>query len=151
LVCEEELSNPRNDGHGPERVPSYGHQFGALHDRVVGDESPDTTFYSKISNKRKVDYICKALRLAPHAFHLDLPLPLEDWALSDDLSLINCGLYFADLRRQFYGRVIQENPSLENSPMFAMQGEAEYWNHEFNKILAQRQQGSLIADGRVLH
>lgn len=145
------MSSTRNDGHGPERTPSYGHQFGALHDRVVGDATPDTTFYSKISNKNKVDYICKALRLEPHAFHLDLPFPLEDWALSEDMSLINSGLYFADLRRQFYARVLAEKPDLMNSPMFAALGESEFWNHEFNRVLAQRQNGALISDGRVLH
>lgn len=145
------MPDPRNHGHGPERTPSYGHQFGALHDRVVGDEAPDSTFYSKISNRKKVDYICKSLRLAPHAFHLDLPLPLEDWALSDDLSLINCGLYFADLRRQFYEQLFYENDGLKDSPAFGRHAESEFWNHEFNRILAQRQQGALIPDPRVLN
>lgn len=144
------MSDPRNHGHGPERVPSYGHQFGALHDRVVGDENPDTSFYSGISNKKKVDYICKALPLAPMAFHLDLPLPLEDWALSGDVSMINSGLYFSDLRRQFYGRLITDH-ALMNSPAFGIHAEAEFWNYEFNRLLAKRTDGSLHSDPRVLN
>ncbi len=145
------MPDPRNPGLGPERVPSYGHQFGAVHDRVVGNEEPDPTFYSKISNKKKVDYICKALRLAPTAFHLDLPMPFEDWALSDDMSLINCGLYFADLRRQFYFVVLRDNPEMERSVAWVTHADAEFWNNEFNRILAQRTSGTLIGESRVLN
>jgi hypothetical protein len=147
------LPDPRNHDHGsgPERVVSYGHRFGPLHDRVVGDESPDDSFFSKISNKAKVDYICHALRIAPNAFHLDLPLPLEDWAHSEDISLINCGLYFADLRRQFYERLLFENVALRTTPAFDLHGEAEFWNFEFNRILTRRRQGVLLADPRVLN
>jgi len=146
------LSDSRNPGPGgPDRVPSYGHQFGALHDRVVGDESPDVTFYTKVSNRQKVDYICKALRMAPQSFNLDLPLPLEDWALGEDMSLINSGLYFADLRRQFYGRQLRDQPELEQSPAWEAHADSEFWNHEFNRVLAKRSRGELINDGRVLN
>jgi hypothetical protein len=147
------LPDPRNHGHGsgPQRIASYGHQFGPLHDRIVGDQNPDDSFYSKISNKEKVDYICHALRVAPNAFHLDLPLPLEDWAHSDDLSLINCGLYFADMRRQFYERLLNEHKELRMSTAFGNHAEAEFWNFEFNRILARRRQGMLLADTRSLN
>lgn len=153
MVCEEELSDPRNDDHGngPERVPSYGHKYGALHDRVVGNQEPDETFHSHISNKLKVDYICKTLRLAPYAFHLDLPFPLEDWALSDDAGLINAGLYFSDLRRQFYEQLLREHRELENGPVFHAHGEAQFWNHEFNRVLNRKHSGVLLVDTRVLH
>lgn len=148
------MSDPRNHGHrspGPKRVPSYGHRFGVLHDRIVGDDEPDETFYSKISNKRKTDYICDALRLAPNSFHLDLPLPLEDWAHSDDMSLINAGLYFSDMRRQFYSALINQDRTLMDSTVFGIHAEAEFWNFEFNRVLAKRRSGDLIGDPRVLN
>lgn len=153
MVCEEELSDPRNlgDRSGPDRSPSYGHQFGPLHDSVVGDTSPDETFFTKVSNKAKVDYIVQALRLDPKAFHLDLPFPLEDWTMSDDMSLINAGLYFADLRRQFFARLLAEQPDLQTSDAWAIHADAEYWNHTFNTLLVKRRQGILIGDSRVLH
>lgn len=147
------MPSPRDQVHrdGPERVPSYGHQFGDLHDAVVGDRSPDETFYSKISNAKKAEYICQSLRLSPGAFHLDLPLPLEDWAESDDMSLINAGLYFADLRRQFYDKLITANRELETSPAWSHHAEAEFWNHAFNALLAKRSSGRLLADPRMKH
>lgn len=145
------MSDPRNHDHGPERVPSYGHQFGLIHDRVVGDGTPDHTFHSKISNKQKTDYVCAALRLDPRAFNLDLPFPLEDWAASDDLSLINAGLYFADLKRQFYETLLTEHKEMERTPAWAILAEAEFWNVEFNRTLVKRTTGSVMMDGRVLN
>lgn len=153
MVCEEVLSDPRNHGErgGPDRSPSYGHRFGPLHDAVVGDTEPDETFYTKVSNKAKVDYIVQALRLDPKAFHLDLPFPLDDWHLSDDMSLINCGLYFADLRRQFFARLLKAEPDLQATDAWTIHADAEYWNNMFNTILVKRRQGILINESRVLH
>jgi hypothetical protein len=136
---------------GPDRTPSYGHRYGQLHDTICGDESPDETFFSKISNKAKVDYIVTALRLDPRAFHLDLPLPVEDWSLSDDMGLINAGLYLSDLRRQFFARLINMKPDLKRSSAFVKHGEAEFWAHEFNGLLSKRTSGRLLPDPRVLH
>lgn len=153
MVREEELSDPRNQGHGngPARIPSYGHQFGALHDRIVGSEEPDESFYTRISNRKKVDYICESLRMDPVAFNLDLPFPLEDWVQSGDASLINSGLYFVDMRVQFYGALMRDDASLEKTPVFKHYAQAEFWQFEFNRALARRQRGELLADPRVLN
>lgn len=145
------MPDPRNPGHGPDRIPSYGHKYGALHDRIVGEQAADDNFYNGINNHTKAEYICKALRLLPIAFHLDLPLPMEDWALSDDISLIYSGLYFSDLRRQFYGTLIRQNPELLNSEAFQIESEAQFWTNEFNRILLKRKEGILIVEQRVLH
>lgn len=146
------MPDPRNDGHGgPERVPSYGHQFGAIHDRIVGDQTPDESFYSKVSNAQKAEYVCRALRLDPKAFNLDLPLPLEDWALSDDVSLLRSGLFLADMRRQFYATILREHKELERTQAWQNHAEAEFWNHEFNRIIAQKRDGALILDPRTKH
>jgi hypothetical protein len=151
LVRTQELPSPRNHGAGPERVPLYGHQFGVIHDRIVGSTAPDETFYSKISNNSKVEYICVALRMRPHAFHLDLPFPVEDWAASEDVSMNNCGLYLAELRRQFFGALLEEHPEFERTPVWLKYGEAEYWGQEFNHLVTKRRTGNLILDGRVKH
>lgn len=147
------MPDPRNHGlgDGPERIPSFGHQYGALHDRVVGDETPDDSFYTKVSNKQKVDYICQAIRIAPNAFHLDLPLPLEDWSLSEDMSLINSGLYIADMRRQFYEVLLNEHVALRNGPAFGNHAESEFWAFEFNRLIAKRRQGIMLPDPRLLN
>lgn len=145
------MSDPRNHDNGPVRIPSYGHKYGLLHDRIVGDTDPDPTFFSKISNHAKTDYICEALRLDPRAFNLDLPFPLEDWAGSEDMSLINSGLYFADMKRQFFEALIVAHPEHRTGEAWVKQGEAEFWSYEFNRTLHKRTSGAVIKDPRVLH
>jgi hypothetical protein len=153
LVCEEDVPDPRNQGHRdrPQRIPSFGHQFDALHASVVGDDREDRSFYTGISHKAKVSYICEALRLSRGAFNLDLPLPLEDWALSDDMSLITSGLYVGVLRREFYERLFGERPDLRHGAAWAHHADAEFWSSEFNRIIHKRGQGVLIEDARVLN
>lgn len=147
------MRNPRNqgDGHGPERAPSYGHQYDELHAAVLTDDAPDDAFQSKISNKAKAAYIAEALRIAPAHFHLDLPLPLDDWQLSDDLSLISAGLYFSNLRRQFFERLLDENPDLATTEVWTNHATAEYWNTAFNAEYAKRSYGILLPDARKVH
>jgi hypothetical protein len=151
MVCEEELSDPRHQGHGPERVPSFGHQFGDLHEKIVDSVAPDDTFYSKISNREKVQYICGVTRMAPKAFHLDLPLPLEDWAHTDDVSLVNCGLYFSDMRRQFYDTLLRDHEELRQGRAWKLHAESEFWAFEFNCLLAKMRQGVILTDPRQKH
>jgi hypothetical protein len=151
LVCEEELSDPRHQDHGPSRVPSFGHQFGALHQRIVDDDSRDDSFHSGISNRAKVAYMCDALRLNPANFNLDQPFPVEDWACSDSMALYNCGLYLCDLRRQFYAALIGQEPSMERSTAWVNHAEAEHWNHQFNRLIYKRGRGVLLDDPRVLN
>ena len=147
------MRNPRNhsDGVGPERVPSYGHQYDVLHADVLSDDAPDDAFQSKISNKEKVAYIAEALRLNPAHFHLDLPLPLDDWQLSDDLSLISAGLYFSNLRRQFFSRLLDENPDLALTEAWTNHATAEYWNITFNREYGKRVFGVLVPETRRVH
>ena len=146
------MSDSRRNDHGPERVPSYGHKFGALHDQIVGDKTLDQSYPSlQVSNLTKVEYICKALRLDPRLFNLDLPLPMEDWAHSEDFSLHRSGLFFSDLRNQFYNTLLQQEPDLERSEAWRHKAEAEFWMVEFNKLIAKRRDGLLIPEWRVLH
>ncbi|AFU88050.1 hypothetical protein CcrColossus_gp180 [Caulobacter phage CcrColossus] len=145
------MSDPRNPDHGPARIPSYGHKYGLLHDRIVGDKDPDSTFHSKISNHAKTEYICQALRLDPRAFNLDLPFPLEDWNSSSDMSLINAGLYFTDMRRQFFEALVAEHAEHRHGDAWVKQGEAEFWCVEFNRTLHKRLSGIVIGDSRVLN
>ena len=146
------MRHPRNHGDGgPQRVPSYGHQYDELHASVVDDDAPDESFQSKISNKAKVAYITEVLRLDPAHFHLDLPLPLDDWQLSDDLSLISAGLYFSNLRRQFFARLLDDKPELATSEAWTNHATAEYWNLAFNREYGKRVLGMLIPDARRVH
>lgn len=147
------MPHPRNHGHGngPARIPSYGHRYGLLHDRILSDDRPDDTFYSKVSNRDKTNYVCQTLRITPNSFHLDLPLPFEDWALSDDMSLLNAGLFVADMRRQFYEALMTEHKELRDSPAFANHADAEFWNHEFNRLIAKRKHGVHLPEPRILN
>lgn len=147
------MRNSRNhgDGDGPCRAPSYGHRYERLHDDLLSDETPDEAFQSRISNKDKVAYIAGALRLNPDHFHLDLPLPLDDWQLSDDLSLICAGLYFSYLRAQFFERLLAEQPDLTRSEAWGLHAQAEYWNRAFNREYGKRVHGVLLPDARALH
>lgn len=146
------MRNSRNhgDGGGPRRVPSYGHQYDELHDAVLSDDSPDEAFQSRISNKDKAAYIADALRLNPAHFHLDLPLPLDDWHLSDDLSLISAGLYFSYLRAQFFARLLDADPELMRTEAWRLHAEAEYWNRAFNHIYGKRVYGVILPEWRTL-
>ncbi|USN14859.1 hypothetical protein PAPPERLAPAPP_04900 [Brevundimonas phage vB_BpoS-Papperlapapp] len=147
------MRNSRNhgDGDGPQRIPSYGHQYDKLHAAVLSDDSPDEAFQSRISNKDKVAYIAEALRLHPDHFHLDLPLPLDDWQLSDDLSLISAGLYFSYLRTLFFARLLDENPELTTTEAWSNHAAAEYWNRAFNREYGKRVHGILLPDSRAVH
>lgn len=147
------MPDPRNDDHrdGPSRVPSFGHKFDVLHASVVGDEREDKSFYNGISHRDKVNYICEATRLPRGAFNLDLPLPLEDWALSEDMSLIMAGLYTSVMRREFYEHLFVEEPGLRHGAAWTHHAEAEFWGTEFNRLIHKRNQGLLMEDWRVLN
>lgn len=144
-------SRQAHPAEGPERVPCYGHLYDALHKSILSDDAPDDAFMSKISNKAKVDYITQALRLDPAHFHLDLPLPLDDWQLSDDMSLISAGLYFSNLRRQFFARLMAQDPALEVTDVWTNHATAEYWNDAFNREFGKRSFGVLLPETRSLH
>lgn len=147
------MLSPRNHGNysGPAVPLSYSQHYGREHDSVVNDAEPDDSFYSKVSNKAKAAYICKAAGVPPRAFYVDVAFPVEDWAVSGDVGLITSGLYLADLRRQFYALLLREGLVAENSPAWAEHGKAEFWAHAFNFALARRTSGALPIDPRVLH
>ncbi len=144
---------PRNHGYydGPAVPLSYSQHYGSEHDSVVADAAPDESFYSKISNKAKAAYICKAIHMPARAFFVDVAFPVDDWVTSGDVGLITSGLYLADLRRQFYALLLREGLVAENSPAWAEHGKAEFWAHAFNFALARRTTGALPMDPRVLH
>lgn len=145
------MPDPRTHDQGPVRVASYGHEYGYLHDRIVGDEKPDDTLSTRRSNRAKVDYICTALRIDPTTFHLDIPFPLEDWLMSDDMSLLTSGLYFACLRREFLETLLETTPALRQTEAFKQHADAQYWNFAFNFHVTKRNTGELVSDPRVLH
>lgn len=144
-------SRNQNHGGGPERVPSFGHQFEDLHTRVIDNDAKDENFYSGIAHRAKVDFICGVLKFPRASFNLDIPFPLEDWAHSDDYSLITCGLYMATMRNEFYTRLFESNPELKRGSAWLNHSEAEHWNHEFNVLVHRRAHGILIHDPRVKH
>lgn len=145
------MPDTRNENAGPARTPAFAHRFEGQHARVVSNDRPDLSFHNNISNKAKVAYICEVLRLEPGQFRLDLPFPVEDWALSDDRAILNCGLYLNDLRLQFYGGLIHEDRARERSELWARHAEAEYWAPTFNGLVTRRGAGVLQPDTRVRH
>lgn len=136
---------------GPDSALTYSQYYGDEHARVVDDQSPDAAFYSKISNAAKVDFICRAVGLHKRAFYVDVPFPIEDWAQSGEQGLIMSGLYLADLRRQFYGRLLREKIVPESSPAWLAHGKAEFWSYAFNHALARKNSGEFPIDTRVLN
>lgn len=146
------MPDPRIEDHrdGPERSTSYGYQFGDIHDSVVNDERRDPTFYNGISNAGKTAYICEALGMKRAYFNLDLPLPFEDWAKSDDASKSQAGMYMATMRVDFYEKLFAHEPDLKQGEAWALHAQAEYWNNAFNRII-HRRQGLLVGEGRRLH
>ncbi len=142
------MPDPRNY---PERGASYGHQYEKLHKRVVEDVRPDDTFNSKVPNNNKVEYICEALRLKRRDFNLDLPLPIEDWLESDDMSMLIAGLYFVDLRRQFYEVLMNTHHELAREEPWTRHAACEFFSHQFSDRLARKQSGYILSDDRVKH
>lgn len=124
-----------------------------LHAGVCGDQEPDRRYAAaNLSNLKKVEYICGVLNYPQAAFDLDLPLPIEDWLASDDLSIVSSGLYLSDLRTQFYGRILaSDEEDLDKTDAWAKQGQAEWWQFRFNQLLNRRRSAAFIKDPRVLH
>jgi hypothetical protein len=147
------VPQPRNQDHrtGPQRVPSFGHKYGDIHDVILKNAAKDDRFYTGISNTEKVDFICETTRLQRSAFSLDMPLPIEDWSCSDDQSLIIAGLFLASLREDFYERLFESHPETRHGPAWANQAEAEYWFLRLNAIVHKRSQGIVLVDMRVMH
>lgn len=146
------MSPPRNYGYlGPANAITYSRHYRDIHDRIVNDITPDSSFHSHISNSAKVEYICRAVGMPQHLFHLDTPFPIEDWAASNDTGLITCGLYLTDLRRRFFGHLIYTKTVPENSTAWAEHAKAEFWSFSFNFALNRRNSGDLPMDERVLN
>lgn len=114
------------------------------------DDSADEAFPSGISNRGKADYLTQAIGLDPALFHLDLPLPVDDWSMSEDASKLNAGLYLSDLRRQFFLLLFRENPHLLKTEAWAQHAEAEFWCLTFNRVITQRNTGYLVQEQRNL-
>lgn len=143
---------PRNHRYdGPAAPLTYSQHYGREHSLVVNDETPDDTFHSKMNNKQKVEYVCRTLGLPPAAFFVDVPFPLEDWVVSDNMSLMISGLYVNYLRVRFYGMLIGEELVPESSPAWIEHAKAEFWRYAFNSALSKRQTGILLDDMRVLN
>lgn len=142
----------RNYGyHGPATAVTYSQHHRDVHDRIVKDDRPDNSYFSKIANTEKVAYICRAVGIPASLFNIDTPFPIEDWALSGDAGLLNCGLYLNDLRRQFYGKLLNTGAVPENSPAWAEHAKAEFWSFSFNFAVIRRSSGDLTIDSRVLN
>lgn len=139
------MSDPRVEGRRAEAIVRTQH-----HDAVCGDDTADKRYQNGLTNRQKTKFICEVLRHPEAAFDLDLPFPVEDWIASDDNSLVVAGLYLSDLRKQFYGRLIDGKVNPETDLWQAM-AEAEFWQHSFNVMVTRRLHACLIVDGRTLH
>lgn len=133
------------------RPLEYHHRYGIVHDAIVNDTAPDEDYFTKINNRSKADYICKSNNISPMMFNVELPLPFEDWAASDDLSKVTSALYFMDLRAQFYARLMRDDKSLKDSAVFVKHAEAEFWMGASNFFLNKKTSGKLMISDRVLH
>ncbi len=133
------------------RPLEFHHRYGLVHGAIINDPAPDEDYHNKISNRGKSEYICKSNNISPVMFNVELPVPFEDWASSDDLSKVTSALYFMDLRAQFYGRLMKDDPELRNSSLFSMHAEAEFWAGAANFFLNKKTTGKLVVVDRVLH
>lgn len=138
------MSDPRAGGQGSAT------ERNVLHDRVVGDETPDERYANGMTNQAKTHFVCQAMRYPDKAFDLDLPFPVEEWAASDDNALICAGLYLSDLRVQFYSKCLAAAPA-NRQYLWPKHAEAEYWHRALNALIFRRLNGAIYEDWRTLH
>lgn len=139
------MSLPRPHGHriSPE-------QRNLIHRQVCADQTPDPRFGSELSHAQKVAYICGVLGYPEAVFDLEVPFPLEDWAASEDNSLMFAGLYLTTLRFEFYSKQMTADAEAETA-CFKEIAETEFWNFGFRQLLKRRTLGNFTPDDRVIH
>ena len=139
----------------PDTLPSpapeitAGEQLDAYHAQVVSDKRLDFRYAEPINNADKVELICEILPFEVAEFDLAMDFPLETFSNSNDTALLRCGLYIADMRREFYGLIIGSSPETVRHDVWEAQAAAEYWMEQFDAIMYRRQTGEKRAPRRV--
>ncbi len=121
-----------------------------MHTVVASDVRPDIKYLRQLSNVDKIKAVCRVLGRDTAGFDIGNSAPFDVWLRSMDRSNITAGMYFADLKVQYYTLVNSRLDGGRTDSIDQMIAENEWWYDKFSDILYTFNTG-LEPDKKVLH
>lgn len=141
------MSHPWQDVSGPDE--DLYRALAASVEEVQHDTTTVDRFNITASNAARAEFICDVLRIKPEEFSLLLPLPYDEWLVSEDLALVRAGMFLTDMLLSAYIRVKVDcaKPDL----FFEEIGELEWWVSAFANRHNRIDKGFPAVDTRTLN